>query len=34
AELMDEGCFDSIVEGCQGVFHTASPVFLSTADPQ
>ncbi|XP_021279936.1 cinnamoyl-CoA reductase 1-like isoform X1 [Herrania umbratica] len=34
AELTDEGCFDYVVEGCQGVFHTASPVFLSTADPQ
>ncbi|OMO79579.1 NAD-dependent epimerase/dehydratase [Corchorus olitorius] len=33
-KLMDEGCFDSVVEGCQGVFHTASPVFLSAADPQ
>lgn len=32
AELMDEGCFDSIVEGCEGVFHTASPVFLSPDD--
>ncbi|XWS75658.1 hypothetical protein CRYUN_Cryun01aG0110000 [Craigia yunnanensis] len=34
AELVDEGSFDSIVDGCQGVFHTASPVFLSAADPQ
>ncbi|KAK6240191.1 hypothetical protein QUC31_005660 [Theobroma cacao] len=34
AELMDEGCFDSVVDGCQGVFHTASPVFISAADPQ
>ncbi|XVF79653.1 hypothetical protein PTKIN_Ptkin15bG0006200 [Pterospermum kingtungense] len=34
AELMDEGCFDSIVDGCQGVFHTATPVFISAADPQ
>ncbi|KAK6266734.1 hypothetical protein QUC31_017571 [Theobroma cacao] len=34
AELVDEGCFDSIVDGCQGVFHAASPVFLSAADPQ
>ena len=33
-ELMDEGCFDSIVAGCQGVFHTASPVFISAADPK
>ncbi|XVF22891.1 hypothetical protein REPUB_Repub12eG0209800 [Reevesia pubescens] len=34
AELMDEGCFDSIVNGCQGVFHTATPVMVSAADPQ
>ncbi|XWS32510.1 hypothetical protein CRYUN_Cryun23aG0164300 [Craigia yunnanensis] len=34
AELLDEGCFDSIVDGCQGVFHTASPVSFSATDPQ
>ncbi|XVF71300.1 hypothetical protein PTKIN_Ptkin12aG0025900 [Pterospermum kingtungense] len=34
AELMDEGCFDSIVDGCHGVFHVATPVILSAADPQ
>ncbi|KAK8693361.1 hypothetical protein V6N13_070946 [Hibiscus sabdariffa] len=34
AELLDEGCFDSIVDGCQGVFHTASPVLFSASDPQ
>ncbi|KAK8702716.1 hypothetical protein V6N13_021057 [Hibiscus sabdariffa] len=35
ADLLEEGCFDSIVDGCQGVFHTASPVLLSsTDDPQ
>ncbi|XVF22887.1 hypothetical protein REPUB_Repub12eG0209600 [Reevesia pubescens] len=34
AELMDEGCFDSIADGCQGVFHTASPVSFSATDPQ
>ncbi|XVF73604.1 hypothetical protein PTKIN_Ptkin12aG0215700 [Pterospermum kingtungense] len=34
AELLDEGCFDSIVDGCQGVFHTASPVLFSATDPQ
>ncbi|OMO69719.1 3-beta hydroxysteroid dehydrogenase/isomerase [Corchorus capsularis] len=34
AELWDEGCFDSIVQGCQGVFHTASPVFVASPDPQ
>ncbi|PPS03541.1 hypothetical protein GOBAR_AA17134 [Gossypium barbadense] len=34
AELLEEGCFDSIVDGCHGVFHTASPVILSATDPQ
>ncbi|GMI66984.1 hypothetical protein like AT5G19440 [Hibiscus trionum] len=34
AELLEEGCFDSIVDGCQGVFHTASPVLFSASDPQ
>ncbi|KAK8702712.1 hypothetical protein V6N13_021053 [Hibiscus sabdariffa] len=34
AELLEEGCFDSIVDGCQGVFHTASPVLFSSTDPQ
>ncbi|GMI65957.1 hypothetical protein like AT5G19440 [Hibiscus trionum] len=31
AELMDEGSFDSAVEGCIGVFHAASPCFYSSA---
>ncbi|GMI98243.1 hypothetical protein like AT5G19440 [Hibiscus trionum] len=34
AELLDEGCFDSIVDGCVGVFHAASPVIFSATDPQ
>ncbi|KAB1224861.1 Tetraketide alpha-pyrone reductase 1 [Morella rubra] len=34
ADLLEEGCFDPIVEGCQGVFHTASPVFFVTSNPQ
>ncbi|KAK8693357.1 hypothetical protein V6N13_070942 [Hibiscus sabdariffa] len=34
AELLEEGCFDSIVDGCQGVFHTASLVLLSSTDPR
>lgn len=29
ADLLDDGCFDSIVDGCECVFHTASPVLLS-----
>ncbi|KAL0464459.1 UNVERIFIED_CONTAM: Cinnamoyl-CoA reductase 1 [Sesamum latifolium] len=34
ANLLEEGSFDSVVDGCEGVFHTASPVFLSVSDPQ
>lgn len=34
ANLLEEGSFDSIVDGCDGVFHTASPVSLSVNDPQ
>ncbi|KAB1224865.1 Tetraketide alpha-pyrone reductase 1 [Morella rubra] len=34
ADLLEEGCFDPIVEGCQGVFHTASPVYLVPGNPQ
>ncbi|XP_054796684.1 phenylacetaldehyde reductase-like [Prosopis cineraria] len=34
ATLLEEGSFDSAVEGCEGVFHTASPVALNVKDPQ
>ncbi|XP_047945510.1 phenylacetaldehyde reductase-like isoform X2 [Salvia hispanica] len=34
ADLLEEGSFDSVVDGCQTVFHTASPVALSVSDPQ
>lgn len=34
ADLLKEGSFDSVVDGCDGVFHTASPVSLSVSDPQ
>ncbi|KAK4424944.1 Cinnamoyl-CoA reductase 1, partial [Sesamum alatum] len=34
ANLTEDGSFDSIVDGCSVVFHTASPVVLSIADPQ
>ncbi|KAL5543465.1 hypothetical protein UlMin_007249, partial [Ulmus minor] len=34
ANLLEEGSFDSVVDGCDGVFHTASPVLTSVADPQ
>ncbi|GLT66319.1 hypothetical protein SLA2020_386890 [Shorea laevis] len=32
ADLLDEGSFDSVVDGREGVFHTASPVVISSAD--
>ncbi|RVW66369.1 Tetraketide alpha-pyrone reductase 1 [Vitis vinifera] len=34
ADLLEEGSFDSIVEGCECVFHTASPVLLEVTDPK
>ncbi|KAJ9685240.1 hypothetical protein PVL29_017317 [Vitis rotundifolia] len=34
ADLLEEGSFDSIVGGCDGVFHTASPVVMQVTDPQ
>ncbi|KAI3796455.1 hypothetical protein L1987_39126 [Smallanthus sonchifolius] len=34
ANLTVEGSFDSAVNGCVCVFHTASPVLLSVDDPQ
>ncbi|KAM1064525.1 hypothetical protein TB1_027903 [Malus domestica] len=34
ADLLEEGSFDTVVDGCQGVFHTASPVPFSVTDPQ
>ncbi|GKV13822.1 hypothetical protein SLEP1_g24795 [Rubroshorea leprosula] len=34
AELLDEGSFDCVVDGCDGVFHTASPVFFDHPDYQ
>ncbi|KAF6140737.1 hypothetical protein GIB67_035164, partial [Kingdonia uniflora] len=34
ADLLEEGSFDSIVDGCEGVFHTASPFFHAVTDPQ
>ncbi|CAJ2678800.1 unnamed protein product [Trifolium pratense] len=33
-DLLEEGSFDSVVEGCDGVFHTASPVRFVVNDPQ
>ncbi|KAL5762663.1 hypothetical protein ACOSP7_018927 [Xanthoceras sorbifolium] len=34
ASLLEEGSLDSAVDGCDGVFHTASPVLLSSKVPQ
>ncbi|XP_027156539.1 cinnamoyl-CoA reductase 1-like isoform X1 [Coffea eugenioides] len=34
ANLLEEGSFDAIVEGCEGVFHTASPIKLSFSNPE
>ena len=34
ANLLEEGSFDSVVDGCEGVFHTASPCFFEAKDPQ
>ena len=34
ANLMEEGSFDTAINGCDGVFHTASPTILSATDPQ
>ncbi|KAL9455156.1 hypothetical protein AB3S75_010545 [Citrus x aurantiifolia] len=34
ANLLEEGSFDSIVDGCDGVFHTASPFYHDVKDPQ
>uniref|UniRef100_A0A2N9H104 NAD-dependent epimerase/dehydratase domain-containing protein n=1 Tax=Fagus sylvatica TaxID=28930 RepID=A0A2N9H104_FAGSY len=33
-DLLKEGSFDSVVDGCEGVFHTASPVINNFTDPQ
>ncbi|GJZ72566.1 cinnamoyl-CoA reductase 1-like protein, partial [Tanacetum coccineum] len=34
ANLLEEGSFDAAVEGCEGVFHTASPFYHKVTDPQ
>ncbi|MED6209389.1 hypothetical protein PIB30_054190 [Stylosanthes scabra] len=34
ANLLEEGSFDSVVQGCDGVFHTASPFYHDVKDPQ
>lgn len=34
ADLLEEGSFDDAIMGCQGVFHTASPVRKSSFHPK
>ncbi|KAL6597868.1 hypothetical protein ACP70R_046673 [Stipagrostis hirtigluma subsp. patula] len=34
ADLLEEGSFDAVVEGCECVFHTASPFYNDPKDPQ
>lgn len=34
ANLLEEGSFDAVVDGCECVFHTASPFFNNPKDPQ
>ncbi|KAL3620357.1 hypothetical protein CASFOL_035269 [Castilleja foliolosa] len=34
ANLLEEGSFNSLVDGCEGVFHTASPFYHGATDPQ
>lgn len=34
ADLLDEGSFDAAAQGCELVFHTASPFTLAIKDPQ
>ncbi|RZB99835.1 Tetraketide alpha-pyrone reductase 1 [Glycine soja] len=34
ANLLEEGSFDSVFQGCHAVFHTASPFYHDVKDPQ
>lgn len=34
ANLLEEGSFEHAIDGCEAVFHTASPVSLTAEDPQ
>ncbi|KAK6119752.1 hypothetical protein DH2020_046506 [Rehmannia glutinosa] len=34
ADLLEQGSFDALVDGCDGVFHTASPFHDPGSDPQ
>lgn len=34
ADLLEECSFEQAIEGCEAVFHTASPVKFTVTDPQ
>ncbi|KAL0732544.1 hypothetical protein Bca4012_008753 [Brassica carinata] len=34
ASLLEEGSFEHAIDGCEAVFHTASPVKITATDPQ
>ena len=34
ASLLEEGSFDAAVDGCETVFHTASPFYHNVKDPK
>lgn len=34
ANLLEQDSFDAAIQGCHGVFHTASPVKFDVANPQ
>nr|XP_027094763.1 cinnamoyl-CoA reductase 1-like [Coffea arabica]XP_027094764.1 cinnamoyl-CoA reductase 1-like [Coffea arabica] len=34
ANLLEEGSFDAAIDGCDGVFHMASPFYHTVTDPQ
>ncbi|KAJ4717037.1 Cinnamoyl-CoA reductase 1-like [Melia azedarach] len=34
ANFLEEGSFDSAVDGCDGIFHLASPLTFSADDPE
>ncbi|XP_076930328.1 phenylacetaldehyde reductase-like [Bidens hawaiensis] len=34
ANLLEQGSFDAAIQGCDGVFHTASPFYHNVTDPQ
>ncbi|XP_040995254.1 phenylacetaldehyde reductase-like [Juglans microcarpa x Juglans regia] len=34
ANLLEEGSFDAAIQGCEGVFHTASPFYHDVKDPE